>query len=60
MTVRRKIAFQNMFRVSSFKFQVFGACFLTTRNQKRETRNSVLLQRSGSVIAAEAFMNNAG
>jgi len=38
---------------------VFGACFLTTRNQKRETRNSIP-QRSESAITAETFMSNEG
>jgi hypothetical protein len=49
---------RKMFRVSGFELQAFGVRFLTTRNQKRETRNSVP-QRCGSGIAAEALMSNA-
>jgi hypothetical protein len=57
MTIRREIAFQKMFRVSSSGFRVFGSSFLTTRNMKPDTRNSIP-QRGESAIAAEAFMNN--
>jgi hypothetical protein len=62
MTVRREIAVQGTcfgFRVSGFG--LFGCVLqkLETRNPQLETRNSIL-QRSGSAIAAEVFMNNAG
>ena len=59
MTVRLEIAFQYMFRVTSSGFRVFESSFMTTRNMKPDTRNSIP-QRSGSALAADAHMNNAG
>jgi hypothetical protein len=64
MTVRREIAFQKQgfgYCVSGFGLPEVDPADSEhkTRNLKRETRNSIL-QRSGSAIAAEVLMYNAG
>ena len=40
-------------------FRVFGVSFLTTRNMKPETHNSVLWN-SGATITIEGALNNTG
>lgn len=49
-----------MFRVSSLGFRVssFGVCFLTTRTQKQETRNSVPLGSCFLVRVADDPVNH--
>jgi hypothetical protein len=57
MTIRRDIAFQQMFPVSSFKCSEHVSWQHETRNEKPR---SSIPQRSESGIAAEVFMDYAG